>query len=221
MIRMLLVAATGADYYATNYANYERQNPAAKLEFYLGLIRKNVPARGRVFELGVGMGKFLELAAKEFDCGGADPNAHGVATTQDRVPKSVEVIVGSYQEIPVTPAPEAVVAWDVLEHLPDLDQGLAAIHAKLAPGGSLIAVVPVYDGPLGWLVHLLDKDPTHVSKFSRDAWLSALEANGFEIVERGGILRKLLFNRWYAHLTKPQWLLRPIGTALYFVARKI
>jgi len=128
--------------------------------------------------------------------------------------------IGSYERIPSTDPPDAVVAWDVLEHLPDLEAGLAAIHRALPRGGVLVAVVPVYDGPLGWLVRRLDHDPTHVSKLGRDDWLTRLSALRYEVVEHGGILRKLVAGRHYVHLVRPQAILRAIGSALYFVARK-
>ena len=37
---------------------------------------------------------------------------------------------------------DAALAWHVLEHLDDLDAGLAAIRALLRPGGALVAAVP-------------------------------------------------------------------------------
>jgi SAM-dependent methyltransferase len=55
-----------------------------------------------------------------------------------------------------------VVSWDVLEHIEPLDDALKTIYDRLADNGILIGVVPVYDGPLGWLVHRMDRDPTHL-----------------------------------------------------------
>jgi len=212
-------APTGADYYRSNYTDYERQTSRSKLRFYKQLVARWVPAGARVFELGVGQGHFLAEAAGTWEVEGVDPNAFGVEQTRRRVP-GARVRVGSVEQLSESEPPHAVVSWDVLEHLPELRRGLETIHARLADGGLLIAVVPVYDGPLGWLVALLDKDPTHVSKLGRDKWVRVLEAAGFEVVERGGILRKLLLSRWYVHLTRPQRVLRRAGSALYFVARK-
>jgi SAM-dependent methyltransferase len=211
---------SGSEYYATNYGNYERQNPRYKLEFYLSLVRRWVPKGGELFELGVGLGKFLREAAREYRCSGSDVNTFGVAQTKANVPEAIEIDEGSYECIPMDPSPDGVVAWDVLEHIPDLDNALEQIHRRLRDDGVLVAVVPVYDGPLGWLVTLLDKDPTHVSKFSRREWLTRLKRHGYQVVEYGGILRYLFLGRWYVHLTRPQWFFRWCGSALYFVARK-
>ncbi len=205
-------------YYRDNYPDYAAQNPAHKLAFYRRLLRRHVSPGAHLFELGVGLGRFLETVRSDYRCAGCDINAFGVEQTRRRT--GVERLhVGSVETLNEEPAPDVVVAWDVLEHLPELDGALRAVHARLARGGHLIGVVPVYDGPLGWLVTLLDKDPTHVTKEARRCWLRRLTAAGFEIREWGGILRRLIGSR-YLHLTAPQPLLRRTGSALYFAARK-
>jgi SAM-dependent methyltransferase len=212
---------SGAEaYYADNYPDYAAQNPAHKLGFYRGLLRRHVAPGARLFELGVGLGLFLETVLSEYECSGCDINDYGVEQTRRRTGLS-SLRVGSTETLSgESPnVPNVVVAWDVMEHLPDLDEALRAIHAGLAPGGHLIAVVPVYDGPLGWLVTLLDKDPTHVTKESRRFWLRKLSEAGFEVREWGGVLRRLVGSH-YVHLTRPQPLLRRIGSALYFAALK-
>jgi SAM-dependent methyltransferase len=214
----VVMPSSGAEYYDVNYPDYARQNSPAKLDFYMELLQRYVPAGANVFELGVGMGLFFERASQKYNCRGCDVNEFGVAATSNRV-ASAALTVGSCETIPPAPAQRAVVAWDVLEHIPDLDQGLQTIFDRLAPDGYLIAVVPVYDGPLGWLVEMLDKDPTHVSKWGRYKWLETLQRHGFDVVEWGGIIRRLVGER-YLHFTGPGWLLRPAGSAIYFVAGK-
>lgn len=205
-------------YYLDNYPDYAAQNPAHKLAFYRRLLRRHVEPGARLFELGVGLGLFMEAVRFEYRCAGCDINVFGVEQTRKRT--GIERLhVGSVETLSGEPAPDVVVAWDVLEHLPELDGALRTIHTHLAAGGHLMGVVPVYDGPLGWLVDRLDKDPTHVTKEARRFWLRKLTEAGFEVREWGGILRKLVGSR-YVHLTAPQPLLRRSGSALYFVARK-
>lgn len=206
------------DYYASSYQDYARQNPPHKLAFYLKLLGAYLSDGDRIFELGTGMGSFLERASARYQCSGCDINEVGVAATRDRVP-GCDVAVGSYELVPASDDLRAVVSWDVLEHLEDLPAALAHIAATLCSGAYLMGVVPVYDGPLGWLVHLLDKDETHVTKRGRGFWLQALAGAGLEVVRWGGINRKLVGKR-YVHITRPQTLLRRVGTAMFFVARK-
>lgn len=208
----------GSDYYQNYYLDYDFQNPSHKLGFYLDLLRKHLPPGKSLFELGVGQGNFLKLASEFYSVQGCDVNAYGVQVTREKVP-SAQVTEGSVEQIPMVNSFQAVASFDVLEHLPDLNGCLKTIRDRLPENGLLVGVVPVYDGPLGWLVHLLDKDPTHLTKVSRRKWLDSLESNGFEVIEWGGILRKLV-GKTYLHFVAPQWLLRWVGTALYFVAQK-
>ncbi len=205
-------------YYADHYTDYEKQNPPYKIRFYMDLVTRWIANGEPIFELGVGLGAFLERASEKFDCQGCDTNRYGIETTHKKLP-DVPIFEGSYECISTNPAPKAVVCWDVLEHLPDLDAALASIFSKLPEGGCLIGVVPIYDGPLGWLVHVLDKDPTHVTKISRKEWLSRLDQHGFDVPEYGGIIRKLI-GSYYLHFVRSQIILKSCGTALYFVARK-
>ncbi len=205
-------------YYTDNYVDYQRQNPPHKIRFYMDLVERWVRRGELIFELGVGLGVFLEKASEKFACQGCDINRHGIESTRKILPR-VPLFEGSYECIPTNPPPKAVVCWDILEHLSDLDAGLSAIFSKLPKKGCLIGVVPVYDGPLGWLVHHLDKDPTHVTKSSRKEWLNRLSQHGFDVPEYGGIIRKLV-GSYYFHFVSPQSVLKSCGTALYFVARK-
>ena len=209
---------TGKAYYDNNYPDYELQTSEGKLNFYLNLLKQHVPAGKRVFELGVGLGGFFEAAGTDYDCSGCDVNEFAVQSVQSKCPGTT-VLRGSYECIPEDLSPDAVVAWDVLEHIENVDKALSVIRSRISEGGFLIGVVPVYDGPLGWLVRTLDKDPTHLWKLSRADWLDKLERHEFSIVEWGGVIRKLVGKR-YVHITRPQLLLRPTGSALYFVAKK-
>ena len=209
----------GAQYYADNYRDYQRQNSDRKLRFYMALLDRWVQPGSRIFELGSGLGLFLEKAAAHYKCAACEPNSYGAEMSRARVPNAV-VHEGSFDCIPTEHTLRAVVAWDVLEHIPDLDRALDTIYSRIESGGFLIAVVPVYDTVLGPITQLLDRDPTHVWKFSRRAWLDRLRAHKFEIVEWGGIIRRLVAGRCYLHLTRPQFFLRQCCTAIYFVARK-
>ena len=205
-------------YYTDNYINYEKQNPPHKIKFYMDLVGHWVGKDERIFELGVGLGMFLERAIEKYDCQGCDINRYAIETTHKKLPQ-VPLFEGSYECIPTNPSPNAVVGWDTLEHLPDLDAALNSIFSTLPKKGYLIGVVPVYDGPLGWVVHFLDKDPTHVTKISRKQWLRHLKQHGFDVVEYGEIIRKLIGSHYF-HFVRPQIILKSCGTALYFAARK-
>lgn len=214
-----MVSTEGRSYFDLHYGDYERQTSQRKLLFYLTLVRRWVPPGRPIYEIGVGMGHFLKEAVNLYECSGCDINPYAIATTKERAPRAT-LHLGPFESAPIQVKQSAVVCWDVLEHVPDLGHTLAAINKALDQDGVLLGVVPVYDGPLGWLVRRLDHDPTHVSKFSRWDWLAELERHSFQVVEWGGIIRRLLFSRYYLHLKRPQWLLRSLGSAIYFVSRR-
>jgi len=118
------------------------------------------------------------------------------------------------------PAPgkfDVVTAFDVLEHISDLDGALTTIRAALPSDGALIAVVPVYDGPLGAVVRLLDHDPTHVQKESRAFWIRSIERH-FTILHYEGLFRFLVpHTRRYLHAHSAA--LAPLSPAILIVAR--
>ena len=209
----------GERYYREQYRDYDRQNSARKIGFYMRLVRRWARPHARVHEIGTGLGAFLAEATREFQCSGSEVNEYGLEMTRRRA-GGADLSHGSYERIPHSPGPDVVVAWDVLEHMPDLDRALDCVKTRLPPGGLLMAVVPVYDGPLGPVVRWLDRDPTHVWKWPRSRWIQTLTDHGFELVETGGVVRYLVAGRWYLHLTRPAGLWRQIGSAFWFVARR-
>ena len=104
---------------------------------------------------------------------------------------SVNFAVASCTAIPFRGPFHAIVAFDVIEHVPDLQAVAAFVNSELDRRGVFVFVVPVYDGPLGGVVRLLDKDPTHVHKNARQFWLDWARQN-FELISWTGIFRYLL-----------------------------
>ncbi len=71
--------------------------------------------------------------------------------------------------------------------------------ASLRPGGLLVFTVPVYDGPLGWLVDRLDHDDTHVHRRGRDFWISQVP-DPFTVRHYTGVWRSFLLGRFCLNL---------------------
>jgi SAM-dependent methyltransferase len=112
---------------------------------------------------------------------------------------------------------DVVAAFDVVEHIPALRSAFASAHRLLEPGGLFVFTVPVYDGPLGWLVHRLDRDPTHVHKRARDFWLGQL-APGFRLRRYTGVWRYFLPGGVYLNVVSR--MSRRVTTAILVVAEK-
>jgi SAM-dependent methyltransferase len=201
------------DYFDRYYGDYFRQNPPGKLDYYLRLVRNHV-GEGRLLDIGCSYGLFVERASSQFRCLGMDVDPDVVARAAARVPRA-SFAAGMLPHIPCSGV-DVITLLDVAEHVPDLDAAMRSIRNALRPGGIALVVVPVYDGPLGPLVHRLDKDPTHIHQKSRRFWLE-LAGRHFELLEWQGVFRKLLFGRLYLNL--PSRLFRGISPAIVMVLR--
>jgi SAM-dependent methyltransferase len=205
-------------YYARNYRNYAAQNPRAKLDFYRGLLEEAAPAEDstKILEIGCAFGRFLQCVDPAWQRHGCDLSQHAVSKAKQDLPDA-KFWVGDAARIPVRTQFNLVAAFDVIEHVPDLAAVGAAVNDALAPEGCFLFVVPVYDGPTGPIIRVLDKDPTHVHKQSRWFWLDWAEER-FELLQWWGLYRYLLPTRHYLFL--PTKRMRRYTPAIAVLMRK-
>ncbi len=211
-------------YFEENYIDYNLQNPEHKLDFYKSILDRYLSKSSNVIDFGCGLGAFLRSCDETYNLIGIDPNSEAIKSNRLSLSNNIDLYTGSYEslvniKLKNEQQVDAITAWDVLEHVPDLDMCLNTIHSKLSENGYLIIVVPTYDGILGPIVSLLDKDPTHVWKRGYDFWLKKLESKSFRIIDTGGILRKLVFKN-YIHITRPKLILKYFRSSIWIVARK-
>jgi SAM-dependent methyltransferase len=133
------------------------------------------------------------------------------------LPAKVPLLVSSLDTLSLRRRFDVVAAFDVIEHIPALSSAFESAHRLLEPGGLFVFTVPVYDGPLGWLVERLDKDPTHVWKRGRDFWLRQLSPR-FRLLRYTGVWRYFLPGGVYLNLVSR--LSRRVTTAVLVVAQK-
>jgi SAM-dependent methyltransferase len=207
------------DYFEKTYRNYARQNPRRKLRFYRGLVEQAAPRdrTPRILDIGCAFGAFLSELDPAWKRFGMDVSEFAIDRAAERLPDAT-FARADVAEIPFAGPFDIITAFDVIEHVHSLDQVEASIKAKLAGDGTFIFVVPVYDGVAGPIVHLLDRDRTHVHKRSRGFWLR-WAAERFRIIEWMGVTRYLLPGGYYVHL--PTCRLRRFTPAVLVVARNI
>lgn len=206
----------GEDYFAANYRNYERQNPAHKLNHYHRMLASALPEGGRLLDIGCAFGRFLASCDTRWQTHGFDPGLQAASLARQYAPNA-RICVGSATALPFAGPFDAITAFDVIEHVPDLDAVKREVLSALRPGGVFLFVVPVYDGPTGPIIHALDRDPTHVHKRARQFWLDWACA-GFQVQDWHGIYRYLLPGGYYAHL--PSRRLRSATPAIAVLCRK-
>jgi SAM-dependent methyltransferase len=188
------------DYFEKTYRNYARQNPPRKLRVYRRLVEGAAPPGRvpRILDIGCAFGAFLSELDPAWDRCGMDVSQFAIDRAAERVPAAAF----ARADITTIPFPgpfDIVTAFDVIEHVPSLEGATASIRSKLSSNGHFLFVVPVYDGPAGLLVHLLDRDETHLHKRSRRFWLDWAQER-FQVVEWWGLTRYLLPGGYYVHL---------------------
>ncbi len=192
-------------YYERQYRDYNRQNPARKLEFYRSLVEKAVGGilRPRVLDIGCAFGHFLSSLPAHWERCGIDASEYAIGVAARRMPDVRFAVSGAVRH-PFDDPFDVITAFDVLEHVEGIADMFDWIAGSLRPGGAFVFVVPVYDGLTGPLVRLLDRDPTHVHKRSRSYWLYRADPR-LQLVDWWGILRYLLPGAIYIHAVTHVW----------------
>jgi SAM-dependent methyltransferase len=211
-------------YFAAFYRDYAAQNPGRKLDFYRRVIERWAPpptdgGPRSLLDAGCGLGRFLSHleAGGGWRLHGTDVSRFAIEENRQRLP-GVDLRIAAATDRPYPAASfDVVTAFDVLEHVPELDAAGDALASMLRPGGLFVLVVPVYDGASGPLIRLLDRDPTHLHTWPRRDWLDWV-AGRFSLLEWLGMLRYLLPGGLYLHL--PTRRLRRHTPAILVAARR-
>lgn len=211
-------ASTFDEAYFTSVSNYggryDAYNPPHKIAGYLREIRRLRPT-GTLLDVGCAFGRLLQAARDSFACEGVDISAYAL----DRARQALAGIPLHHASIQTFRAPrryDVVTCFDVLEHVPDLDLALARLREAVAPGGILAIAVPVYDSPLGRVFGVIDRDPTHIHRFTRADWLRRLGIAGLDPIVFKGILRVPLPG-YFIHWISDSF--RYMSSAIFVVCR--
>lgn len=147
--------------------------------------RLGIPPQATILEAGCGTGgnlamlaEFGALSAMEYDA-----DARALAASRGIVTPAEGKLPG---DIPFTQPFDLIALLDVLEHLDEDAATLAALHARLKPGGKLLLTVPAF--MFLWSAH--DVIHHHKRRYTRPQLEALLKNAGFTI-------RKIsYFNFW-------------------------
>lgn len=132
----------GLGYYASDdpacgYAAYGKLGTAMRrtLAARLARIERYVPARGRLLDIGCGLGTALEVAAQRcWQAEGLEVAEETVAWLRDH---GYAVRHGRAEALQAHDAFDCITMWDTLEHVTDADAAVCAAARALRPGGVL------------------------------------------------------------------------------------
>ena len=162
----------------------------ARREVLAELIRREAPtpANGRVLEIGCGTGHNLEMLGRfgAVDALELDDEARAIAEKRlgrkvmsAPLPRLAGVRNHHY---------DLVAALDVIEHVDDDDSAVAAIAAKLKPGGKFVMAVPAHQ----WMWSAHDVVNHHQRRYSKHALKALIEGSPMRL-DRIGYFNSLLF----------------------------
>jgi 2-polyprenyl-3-methyl-5-hydroxy-6-metoxy-1,4-benzoquinol methylase len=147
----------------------------------LDWLEREAPGR-RLLDVGCGPGTFLLVARRE------GWNVSGVEPTREASNKAIslglDVFPGYLKDYAATaPLPfDAIVSFEVLEHVPDPVPQLRGIRDLLKPGGILVLSVPNLDDPYCLKQQIAPAmPPVHINFFNRRSLGRAIREAGLVI----------------------------------------
>lgn len=133
---------------------------------------------GRALDIGAaGGGNSRVLAREGWDVLALEYGAEGAQVGKER---GLDVIRADATQLPLDrECVDLVVAYDVLEHIPDHDAAVREVHRILRPDGTFLIAVPC--DPRLWSAHDVAVD--HVRRYTRGTLSELLLRNRFRIEE--------------------------------------
>lgn len=155
-----------------------------------GPLRRRIPA-GRILDVGVGGGEFIALAKEAgYQAEGVDTSAAAVELCRKR---GLEAHQGDLRTFGAEPGTyDCITMWDVIEHLLEPRDYLAAAFRLLRPGGLLVVKTPNIQWPVMTMARVLAPTgsagamlsiPSHVLYFDDQSLEAILGGTGFELLE--------------------------------------
>lgn len=168
---------------------YETHSPPARertSQRRFNWVRRQLPSRARVLEVGVRDGSFGVLAAKDYEYVGIDPAS---AAARHARARGLEVYCASLSSfVNVGPAFDGLTLFHVFENIADPHDALARIKDLIKPGGVLFLSTFDTEGLIYLFEerkHMAQNFRTHLILYSRSAMIELLEHSGFEIIDIG------------------------------------
>lgn len=176
------------------YANSYFEKPkyvddrAARHEFdrRLNLLKQQgLASSWRVLDYGCAAGDFVAGIAGSCQAWGVDYSVEAIAKAR----LAHSALADRFAVLSALPAEsqfEAIVMWDVIEHVPFPSEALASIAGHLSPGGRLIVSTPNIGAPIAGAMGrrwAFMTPPEHLGFFDRQSMTVAMDQAGLDIVD--------------------------------------
>ena len=174
-----------------SYEGTDLESMSFALNYHRWILELFAPYMGsRLVEVGAGTGSFSELILERkpesltlvepsremFAI--LDRRAREWAATAD-VETRNDVFAAVAEEVASRRRPDSIIYVNVLEHVPDDEGELRAVHRALAPGGRVFIFVPAFK----WLYGGFDRRVAHVRRYTRPELEGKCAAAGFRVLK--------------------------------------
>ena len=162
--------------------------------YYASLVKRYAPTGGderKLLEMGCGLGDLLGLLQDDFTVYGVDLIEDAVELARNNAPKA-DISVGDATDFSRFADGElsVVVALHLVEHLPNPEQTICDIYAKLQPGGLFLFATPHPEYSLRRFKDrendAIGKDKTHINCHVPQVWKGWCENVGFTVLKQFG-----------------------------------
>ncbi|MBI5221391.1 MAG: class I SAM-dependent methyltransferase [Candidatus Magasanikbacteria bacterium] len=174
-------------------ASLKPSHPTAIRLFQSLKLLKNLSGKIKILEVGCGAGQFIRSIKQSLptsECYGFDVSEAAINKAKD-AKDAVNYLVGPADHWPLGDNFfDAVVIYDVLEHVESVGQTMIELKRVLKPGGLVYAFIPCEGDYLSfwrWLKFsekfdtLTNKYAGHINRFSRAHWQKIFNQSGFDI----------------------------------------
>jgi SAM-dependent methyltransferase len=169
--------------------SYEAHSPPAREKTSLrrlAWVRRQLPSRARVLEVGVRDGSFGAIASTDFEYVGIDPASAAARHARARGLEVYNATLSSF--VNTGPSFDAITLFHVFENVADPHDVLARIKELLKPGGVLFLSTFDTEGLIYLMTErksMVQNFRTHLILYSRSALIELLERSGFELIDIG------------------------------------
>lgn len=155
--------------------------------FWVKYINKQ-KKRGRLLDIGCGVGFFLGYAERAYETYGVDISEYAIQQARNRLSLGTKLQVEEATQLSFDSSYfDVVTAFDVLEHLSSPELAIAECYRVLKSGGIFIFSAPNTTSygfkwkKAGWFGY---RDSTHISVLSSKQWSQLLQKSGFNIIDK-------------------------------------
>jgi SAM-dependent methyltransferase len=162
--------------------------------YFAALIKHYAPTGNstrKLYEMGCGLGDLLDQLQDDFTCIGVDMIPRAIEATRKRAPKAKAFVgdatdFGRFADCELS----VVVALHLVEHLPDPQQTMRDVYAKLQPGGLFFFATPHPEYSFRRFKNrdsdAIGKDKTHINCHVPQVWREWCEEAGLVVMKQFG-----------------------------------